>query len=203
MKPLLIIFFSLTPLASEAAVIFNNLSAKNTSGNVFRRAAQAFYTTYDSYIVTDLRLIGYGTSPDIRISIFSTSGGYQPQSRIATLYAGSTADAGFRTNLTSTTPTNFTFSPVVLSSQTQYWIVVEDFDYYSGSGLTWGATLSNNTAYGDGYSTMARNSLSETSWGSFESNPYVMKVTAVPEPNSMIFLGLASLMTLRRSRSVA
>lgn len=185
-------------MSVNGAVIVNSLGAMNTRDHVSRRAAQAFYTTYQSWVITDVAIIGIGTSPDIEISIFS-SDNTKPISKIATLYRGAAVDAGFRTLTTSSTPTEFTFSPVKLTPQTQYWIVVENLKYYSGyTNLTWGSTFSNSN-YGDGYSFMARDSLSETSWGSYQSDPYVMEITAVPEPNHFTMLGFGALMILRRS----
>ncbi|HSP42206.1 MAG TPA: hypothetical protein VLO11_05005, partial [Luteolibacter sp.] len=105
--------------------------------------------------------------------------------------------AGFSTQTTNNNPTSFTFDPVVLAPSTQYWIVVEDF---SNSNLSLGATFS-NAIYGDGYSFAARNSTSEITWGSYKSNPYVLKVTAIPEPSHFMMFGFGALMMLRRTRT--
>lgn len=200
MKNYFLLLLVVLAMNANGAVIVDSLGAMNTRDNVYRRAAQAFYTTYQSWIITDVAIIGIGISPDIEISIFS-SDYTKPLSKIATLYRGSAEDAGFGRLTTSRTPTNFTFSSVELAPQTHYWIVVENYEYYSGyTSLTWGSTFSNSN-YGDGYDTMARDSLSETSWGSYQSNPYVMEITAVPEPNHLMMLGVGALIVLRRSRS--
>ena len=186
--------------SAGAAVIVDNLSQKDFFSSVYIKAAQRFYTTYDSWILTDLMLIGYGTSPSIKVSIFSSYHS-DPESRIATLYSGSAHDAGFRTNSTSTTPTTFTFSPVTLDPGTEYWVVVENLSYFSGfEDLAWGASYSgNNGFYGDGYSAVAKRSVFGPSWGNYHS-PYIMTITAIPEPNCLMILGLGGLVIIRRSR---
>ncbi len=200
MKNYFLLLFVVLTMNANGAVIVDSLAAMSTRDNVYRRAAQAFYTTYQSWVITDVAIIGIGTSPDIEISIFS-SDYTKPISKIATLYRGSAESAGFGRLTTSRTPTDFTFSPVELVPETPYWIVVENLEYYNGyTNLTWGTTTS-NFSYGDGYSSMARDSLSENSWGSYQSNPYVMKITAVPEPNHFMMLGFGALIILRRSRT--
>lgn len=196
MKCLLLPFLVVIAINANGAVIVDSLAAKNTNENVYRRAGQAFHTTYGYWIVTDVRLIGIGSSSNIKISIFS-SDSTKPVSNLATLYTGTAAGAGFSTQTTNKNPTSFTFDPVILAPSTQYWIVVEDF---SNSDLSLGATFS-NAIYGDGYSYAARNSTSEITWGSYNSNPYALRVTAIPEPGHFMMFCFGALMMLRRSRT--
>lgn len=180
------------PAAAEAGTILSNNLSEPTGGTEAATGdtwlTASFGTDTSAYDLTSVTLLLQRTSigGTAELDIYS-DGGLEPGSLLGTL----TSPGSISTSLGETT---FTASGITLSSDSTYWLVLKatsgEFDWgwagdNSGSGVgfqhTWGVSDDEGAT-----------------WFTYDSYPTQMLVsaTAVPEPTSMVLLGLGALAIL-------
>ncbi len=179
-------------IARADTVIFDNLGNGN---NGFRGAtpiswdAQRFNSDAINLLLTSatLNLSSGGGTGNMFLSLYSDSAN-QPGTALANFYTGPSLGSG-----------NILFSNLnqVLLPNTNYWLVLGET---TGStiSLGWGVT-STLTGTGSGFQTFAGlTNDAGASWQTFTDAPYQTQITAtmVPEPSTLISLGLGAVLLL-------
>lgn len=188
--------------SGQAADLYNTLPATNrgddfiNAGTPNLRLAQSFSTTANDYILSSVTLsmfMGVLNSPGtfgVELYGFNTN-----DSKPTTLVTGGSIYSG-NSSILSTSATDVVFSGlnITLVPSTQYYIVInanlnhalfwQYAKYPSGSGST-GYSTQYYTSSSDSGSSWSSSTLSTT-------YPYIMKITAVPEPSTWALAGLAT-----------
>jgi hypothetical protein len=179
------------PKATGATIVDNLGSVTGPSFDIpaGSRGGQQFITTTTAYILTGLEIVGYSDRNDqeIAFAVYSNSSS-KPGTRIVTLYAGSSGDLDFNQQVTAEEPSVLPSFSVSLQPNTRYWIVLENL---SQNRVMWGISdpPSGSGGGGPGFLSLSLASpgLTGSTW-STNSDPYGMKLQAIPEPHGAALL---------------
>ncbi len=177
------------PTIRAEVILFDNLAAGSPNGDYFvtntQLAAQAFTTTATDAVVSEvsLRLRNFnGTSGGYQIQIWDSSGSSgSPGNQVgAAIYTGLAENLGRSASLLTIPGLS-----VSLGASTTYYMVATGTSLASGGIVGWGAT--------DVVTTGAYDSAG-SGWNGPYTQSLYMKVSAVPEPESVtiVTVGLAA-----------
>lgn len=177
--------------------------------NIGDLSGQSFQTTSTDYVVDSVSLEIYrdanqlGGSYDV--FIYSANGNNEPDSLVATVAQNQSIDALPDGDGVQVGPTVFGGLNLALGTSSTYYVIVEVTSTGSGSAFYWRYwnTQTPSIPYTTYNSTSGDSGLSWTTPNT--GYPYMIKVTAVPEPSS-IALGLVAcggLAVARRRRAKA
>jgi hypothetical protein len=187
---------------SPAAVVVSNLgeledspwSVRNTQyiGMSFTVGNDFSAWTLDS---VDIRALNFGATTDFIVELHADSAGAPSVAALATLTGANPSITG-----------NYNFTPIssiTLTAGTTYWLTAES----ATSQYGWVRTTSTaeSTAL-SGWSignNIGASLDSGASWGTLNLNPakFAINATGIPEPSSLLLLGIGSLAIIRRKRA--